>query len=444
MYLGEKFHMPKSKLTSMIICALILVSIVALLIQTTNASVMNTWTYGGVNNDYTYSIVATSDGGHLLMGSTCSYGAGNSDLWLIKVDAHGNEVWNKTFGGPYTDYGCNIIATKDGNYLLVGYKCYDNATGDNECPNGWLIKVNADGNELWNQTYGTAETADYTVVVAETADGGYALAGGSWPNVCGEEDAWLVKVDADGNEQWSRTYGDSYIDAFWSITATSDDGVVLTGSTNGETGDLWVLKLDENGNEQWSKTYGGCNSDQGWWIIATSDGGYAVSGSTYSYGAGNSDAWLLKLDSKGNLQWNQTYGGASTDATFVLTATSDGGYAMVGSTCSYGAGDSDFWLLKTDSEGVLQWNQTYGGSGYDVGQYLTVNAKGVYAVAGVTASFGAGGSDGWLIITESPQTESAAIARNGVLQAPSIPTLAVVSALLLLAVAVVVIAKRQK
>ena len=432
--------MPKSKLTSMIICALVLVSVAALLIQTSDASVMNAWTYGGPNSDYTYGIVATPDGGHLLVGATATKADGYSNVWLIKVDAHGNAVWNRTYGRPYTDMGCNIIATSDGNYLIVGYTAITNATGDYECTDSLLIKVDSNGNELWSKTYGEPMAAEYTTVIAATVDGGYALAGGFYPNVTGTCEGIIIKVDANGNQQWVKTYNDRETECFWGLVANSDGSLTLTGTSND---DLLILKVDQNGYSIWSKFYVAAGNDQGWWILGTQDG-YVVSGTTTAYGAGGSDAWLIKIDVNGVLQWNQTYGGAADDTAFVLTQTLDGGYAIVGSSCSYGAGDSDFWLIKTNANGVMQWNQTYGGSGYDIGQCLNVNDKGVYAVAGVTASFGAGGSDGWLIITESPQTGSAAIARNGVLQAPSIPTLAVVSALLLLAVAVVVIAKKQK
>ena len=433
--------MLKSKLTQSIICALILVSVAALLIQTTDASAMNAWTYGGPNNDYTYGIVATPDGGHMLVGSTLTNADGYSDIWLIKVDAHGNTLWNKTYGGPYTDMGCNIIATADGNYLIVGYTAVTNATADYECTDSLLIKVDSSGNMLWSKTYGAAMDAEYTTVIAATSDGGYALAGGVYPGVTGDCEGIIIKVDADGNQQWTKSYNESASNCFWGIVANADGSLTLTGTVGD---DLLILKVDRYG-AACSMFYGGAGDDKGWWILGTSDAGYIVSGTTASYGAGGSDAWLLKFDSNLVLQWNQTYGGAADDTAFVLAKTADGGYAIVGSTCSYGAGDSDFWLIKTDCNGVMQWNQTYGGSGYDVGQCLTVNARGVFAVAGVTTSFGTGGSDGWLIITEAPQTNHASnTTLNGVLHAPSITTIAVVIALLLLAVAVVVLVKKQK
>jgi hypothetical protein len=429
----------KGKLTSSIIGTLIVLFVAALLIQTTDASSMNAFTYGGSNSDYTYGIVATPDGGHLLVGAMVTVDGGYSDVWLIKVDAHGNTVWNRTYGGAYTDVGCNIIAASDGNYLIVGYTAITNATGDHECTDSLLIKVDSEGNLLWSKTYGAPMDSEYTTVIAATANGGYALAGGVYPNVTEYSQGIIIKVDAEGNQQWLKTYDEGAPECFWGITPNRDESLTLTGSIRD---DLLLIKVNHEGSVVWSMVYGADGNDQGWWILPTSDGGYIVSGSTTSYGAGSIDAWLLKFNSDGTLQWNQTYGGYADDTAFVLTKTADGGYAVVGSTCSYGAGDSDFWLIRTDSKGAMQWNQTYGGSGYDVGQCVIVNSKGVYAVAGVTASFGAGGSDGWLIITESPQIEAAI--QNGVLKMPSTATLAVVVCLLLLSVAVVVVVKKQK
>jgi hypothetical protein len=398
--------MHKTIKTSLIICLLTCFILTGLTTSAANAASMNSWTYGGSGSDYTYGLVATPDGGHMMVGSTCSYGAGGSDIWLVKVDAHGTMLWNKTFGGPFTDYGCNIIATLDGNYALVGYTCDNNATGDLESPDAWLIKVNSDGNMLWNQTYGTATDSDYATTLAATADGGYVLAGALYPNVTGTEEAWFFKVDAQGTLQWSKTFPVEGGNCFWCVTVASDGGYVLTGQTFASGNeDLWIVKLDVNGNQLWSKTYGGSSTDLGWWIINSPNGGYAVSGCTSSFGAGKTDFWLLKIDQNGALLWNQTYGGSDDDLGYVLAATPDGGYAMVGSTMSYGtAGSSDFWLIKTDSNGVMQWNQTMGGPDFDQGQCLLVTSDDIYSIAGITASYGAGATDGWLVISNAFDT----------------------------------------
>ena len=151
---------------------------------------------------------------------------------------------------------------------------------------------------------------------------------------------------------------------------------------------------------QWNQTYGGAGNDQSYSIVQTIDGGYAVTGYTYSYGSGNSDVWLVKTDSSGVMQWNQTYGGADHEWGYSLLQISDGGYAIVGSTESYGAGSFDFWLIKTDAGGIMQWSKTYGGTGWDEGYSAVETGDGGYVIVGYTASFGAGSYDVWLVKTD--------------------------------------------
>ncbi len=430
---------------SLIVCILICSTLIGLsTVQTASAASMDSWTYGGLSNDYLYGLVETPDGDRMILGSTCSYGAGYSDFWLVKVDAHGNMVWNKTYGGPYNDLGCTIRATTDGGYVMVGYTCTSNATGMDENADGWLIKIDADGNMLWNKTYGAPADSDYPVGVIVTSDGGYLLSGATYPGTSTTEIGWLVKVDVNGTKQWSKTYGNSGVDCLWSSAEASGGGYVLTGQTKVSGSDeLWVLKVDADGNELWSKTYGGSSSDLGWCILNAPDGGYAISGFTSSFGAGKSDMWLIKLDSNGAMQWNQTYGGPEDELGHVLAAVPDGGYAIVGSTISYGtSGSSDFWLVKTDSNGVMKWNQTCGGADYDEGQFLSVTSSGVYVVVGVTVSYGAGGTDGWLVISDA---FGASTAPTPMPQIASMQTIAIIAiALIAVAVVLVVVLKKRK
>jgi len=150
----------------------------------------------------------------------------------------------------------------------------------------------------------------------------------------------------------------------------------------------------------WNKTYGTTSDDESWALVQTVDGGYALAGSRYSFGAGDLDIWLVKTDANGNQLWNQTYGGTSDDVAYALVQTGDGGFAVAGSTYSYGAGLSDFWLIKTDATGNHLWNKTYGGANYDWANGLAHTADGGYALAGITGSFGAGNNDFWLVKTD--------------------------------------------
>jgi hypothetical protein len=209
----------------------------------------------------------------------------------------------------------------------------------------------------WSQTYGgTGDDEAYSVI--QTSDGGYALAGytDSYGAYSFQYDFWLVKTDASGNAQWNRTYGGTGNDQAYALVQTSDGGYALAGRTNSFGAgqyDFWLVKTDYAGNMQWNKTYGGTSYDYAYSVVQTSDGGYALAGHTRSFGAGSTDFWLVKTDASGNAQWNKTYGGTEFDAAYALVETGDGGYALAGITLSYGASNSDFWLVKTDENGVI-------------------------------------------------------------------------------------------
>ena len=177
----------------------------------------------------------------------------------------------------------------------------------------------------------------------------------------GSYDAWVFKLDATGNIEWQKTYGGPRWDRAWSVQQTSDGGYIVAGFTQsfGAGGqDFWVLKLDASGNVEWQKTYGGPADDRALWVVEADDGGYAVVGTTASFGAGYSDIWLLKLDASGNVEWEKTYGGRLIDGAASVRQTSDGGYVVAGLSRSFGAsqigGDlEDMWVLKLDPMGNL-------------------------------------------------------------------------------------------
>jgi hypothetical protein len=230
----------------------------------------------------------------------------------------------------------------------------------------------------------------------QTSDGGYAIAGFTYSFSAGETDVYVVKLDAHGNLQWTRTIGGENKDMGLSLIQTSDGGYAIAGYTpsfGAGGGDVYVVKLDANGNLQWTKTIGGPKDDQGFSLIQTSDGGYAIAGATQSFGAGEWDVYVVKLDAKGNLQWTKTIGGPASEEGYSLIQTSDGGYAIAGSTSSFGAGAKDVYVVKLDAKGNLQWTKTIGGPKGEWGSSLIQTSDGGYAIAGVTSSFGAGDED---------------------------------------------------
>jgi len=307
--------------------------------------------------------------------------------------------FNQTYGGYNSEVGYAMVQTSDGGYAITGYtSSFGSGSSD-----VWLVKTDANGAEEWNQTYGEIEMEiGYSIV--ETNDSGYAIAGIKWtPNMF---DVWLIKTDSAGTEQWNRTYGRAGNDRGYSVVQTSDGGYAIAGYTNSSSTlfDVWLIKTDSAGTMQWNQTYGGTKDDYGRSVVQTSDGGYAIAGDTESSGAGRSDVWLIKTDSGGAMQWNQIYGGRDYDLGYSLVQTGDGDYVIAGKTWSFGSGGPDAWVIKTDSGGAMRWNQTYGGTNREELYSVIETDDGGYALGGMTGSFGEGFSDVWVIKTDSAGT----------------------------------------
>lgn len=272
---------------------------------------------------------------------------------VVSVDAA--SMWSKTYGGADSEWACSLIATADGGYAIAGTWNYLSTYIFNQFTGGdfWLVKTDALGNIQWNRTYGGAGN-DVTCSVVATSDGGYAIAG-TWNctgyyglGYYGED--WLVKTDALGNMLWNQTYGETgenmgeYAEYANSLVATSDGGYALAGTVN-NWGISWLMKTDVSGNLQWNRTYDDAAYDTASSSIVTSGGGYTIASFTAQH------IWLAKTDALGNIQWNQTITGETGHASSnmivgSLVTTSDGGYALA-------AGSEDFWLVKTDSIGVV-------------------------------------------------------------------------------------------
>jgi hypothetical protein len=359
-------------------------------------------TYGSTGSEMALSVTQTSDGGYALAGVTISYGVGG-DFWLVKTDASGNLEWSENYGGENLDMAYSVIQTSDGGYAIAGLtESY--GAGEYDC---WLVKTDASGNLEWSGTYG-GTSWDGAHSVIQTSDGGYILAGYTYSLGAGSADFWLVKVDSSGNEEWSKTYGSENLDKAHSAVQTSDGGYALAGFTYSfDAGgyDFWLVKTDSLGNEEWNKTFGGENREEASSVIQTSDGGYALAGYTTSYGVGGRDFWLVKTDSSGNLEWSENYGGENWEWAYSVIQTSDGGYALTGYTQSYGAGGLDFWIVMTDSSGNMTWGENYGGENSEIAYSIIQTSDGSYALAGFTGSYGVGGNDFMLVKLPSQKVE---------------------------------------
>jgi len=346
-------------------------------------------TYGGAGEDSAWSVAQTSDGGYIVAGSTTSFGAGNYDFWLVKTDAFGNMEWNKTYGGPDDDRARSVLQTNDGGYMVAGsttsfYVGWSDA---------WLIKTDSNGNMQWNKTYGGGEQySESATCIVQTIDGGYAFTGRRY--VAGYADFWLVKIDSNGNQLWTKTFEGAQGDESLSVAHTNDGGYIIAGHTysfGAYYGEIWLVKTDTNGNQQWGKTFRGQIGASAYSVRQANDYGYIITG-TVDITFSNYDFWLIKTDSMGNMQWNKTYGGAQNDHAYCIVQTIDGGYAVAGGTSSFGAGLSDAWVVKADSSGNMQWSKTIGGTGGEVVFSIAQTRDSGLILAGSDAN-----ADFWLI-----------------------------------------------
>ena len=306
--------------------------------------------------------------------------------------------WTRIFGGGIFEFGRGVQQTTDGGYIIVGDT--DSFGADNF--NVWLIKTDSDGDTLWTETIG-GNGEDRGFSVEQTTDGGYIITGMTSSYGAGGFDIWLIRTDSAGSTLWTKTFGGSFWDWATEVQQTTDGGYIITGMTESFGAgcwDVWLIKTDSNGDSEWTRTFGSSNYDNGMSVRQTADGGYIVLADTYSYGAGSSDFWLIKTNSTGISSWTKTFGGTGTERSHSVRQTADGGYIMAGDTRSYGSGDYDVWLVKTDSDGESEWTRTFGGAEEDCGCSVQQISDGGYIVAGYTESFGAGNSDVWLIRTD--------------------------------------------
>ena len=414
-------------------------------------------TIGGSLSDFLSSIDQTADGGYILGGYSKSdvsgdkteNSLGDNDFWIVKTDSLGNIEWQNTIGGDTTDKLYSCSQTADGGFILGGMSS-SNISGDkSENSIGgsdyWIVKTDATGNIQWQNTIG-GSLDDELNSVQQTSDGGYILGGWSYSNISGDKtennrdatlstyDYWIVKTDQNGNIQWQKTIGGNDWDALFDIQQTSDGGYILGGpSVSGISGekteacytfeeDYWIIKTDSVGNIQWQNTIGGDNIDEFGDLAQTSDGGYIVGGFSSSsisvdktenlVGGMWYDYWILKIDSLGNIQWQNTIGGTDSDALYSIQQDTDGGFLLGGTSHSYISGDKtevndiyDYWIVKTDSIGNIEWQNTIGGNGMDDHLHFLQTNDGNYILGGYSNSQISGdksencigGADFWIV-----------------------------------------------
>lgn len=385
-------------------------------------------TFGGTRNESAQSVVATNDGGYLVLGFTQSIDGDVStsktsiqyDYWLLKFDKSDQLQWQKTLGGTQDEKAYKIIRTNDAGFTIVGYSKSNN--GDLSSNEGfedvWILKLDATGTIVWKTNTGfSGSDQGYTIV--QTSDGGYFVgaildvtASGGQGNARARNasrhaggDYWALKLNASGTIEWRRYFGGANTDTCYDALETND-GYILVGSSdsndvdikgNKGTYDFWVVKIDKTGKLLWEKSYGGSEIDEARAITKTNDGNFIIIGDTrstdkdVSKNNGGADLWLIKIDTTGKLLWEKTIGGSSFDVGRSIQKTTDGGYLISGSSRSndnsiINKGQNDAWILKIDNKGNQQWQQTVGGNNIDFCYDATELSNGIIIGVGESSS----------------------------------------------------------
>jgi len=362
--------------------------------------------FGEYDAEMGYSIHETSDDGFIISGATSSYWStdslpritlpqhGVTDAIVAKLDSLGNPEWVKTFGGDMFESAFHAKETEDGGFFFVGYtNSYGNGLYDY-----WLVKLSQDGITEWSKTYGTSK-ADVGLYGA-SLDDGYILTGYTILPDKNDKDVWLLKTNLDGDSLWAKSYGNDNNQSANYLQVVSDDGFIIVGETRGDStnNDIYILRIDANGEVIWEQNIVGSNDDLAYAIKETRNG-FVLIGTTTSIGAGNKDIWIHKLDASGNIEWQNTYGGEALEYGFDIVEVDDG-YVFTGSTSSYGTYFYDLWVVKIDMFGEMIWNQIYGGTMIDIGRALILNESGGFTILGQTSSYGSGEYDFWIIKTD--------------------------------------------
>jgi hypothetical protein len=255
------------------------------------------------------------------------------------------------------------------------------------------------GDTLWTKTYG-GNADDYSYSVQQIFDNGYIITGTTSSFGAGAQDVWLIKTNSFGDTLWTKTYGGSDLDWSYSVQQTTDSGYIIIGNSYSiisNNTDIFLIKTDALGDTLWTKKFGGSLNEFGFSGQQTSDGGYIVVGFTTSFGAGEEDLWLIKTNALGNILWTKAFGGSFDEFGHSVTQTADDGYIIAGYTRSTGNGNSDVWLIRTNSLGDTIWTKTLGGIYNDEAYSIQRTSDEDYVITGYTQSLFDGGEDIWLI-----------------------------------------------
>lgn len=386
-------------------------------------------TLGGSLNDSGQSIISTTDGGYAILGFTQSMdgditdkSSEDFDYLVLKYSATDELQWTKTYGGTGDDRGRSVIQTADGGYAILGTSTSNDmdVSGNAGFQDYWLAKLDASGSIQWQKSYGF-QGNDNGISVIQTNDSGYLITGvldvtasGGAGNTSSRSSArhaggdyWAVKLDTSGDLQWSQYYGGNFTDTPEGVIQLDDGSYIIAGGSDSEdtdissnigTYDFWIIRISSTGSLIWEKSFGGSEIDEARAIVPSGDGNFIVAGDTrsnsnnVSNNNGGADLWLIKVSPQGNLLWENTIGGTNFDVARAIYRTQDNGFLLAGSSRSSDGdvaenkGQNDAWVVKVNSNGELQWETSIGGSNIDFAYGVTELSDGSIMAVGDTTS----------------------------------------------------------
>jgi hypothetical protein len=398
---------------------------------------INDFNYGGSGDDIPSDIISTSDGGFIMCGH--SYSSSNdveanyglNDGWVVKLSIDGQIEWQKNYGGSNMEFLRSILETSTGGFVFVGYSRSDDfdLTSNNGSFDMWLVKINETGDILWERTFGGSGT-EFGVSVLETSDLGFITAGittssnGDVTSNNGEQDIWITRHNQFGELIWQKTYGGALNEVIGELIQIEDGNFAIAGSTRSNDGDVtslnggsdaWIFSIDADGQLLWEKTLGGSLDEIAYGISATEENGLIAVGYAQSsdgdiaLNQGEDDFWVVRLNSVGDLLWESSFGGSSSELALKILDAFGDGFLISGFTSSIDGdlsssfGGLDAWIIRIDENGQLIWERSFGGSEDDTFMEIVQLEDGSFRVLGqsdsddgdVSGNYGSG--DFWLV-----------------------------------------------
>ncbi len=401
---------------------------------------------GGSGADVANSIIQTSDGGYTIAGYSNSINGdrtsqySNHDYWIVRINSKGKLVWEKSYGGSGLDFPYSIIQTNDKGYAIAGYSSSDDidVTNSKGKSDYWIVKLTPDGELEWEKSFGGSND-DVANSIIQTSDNGYLIAGyslsydGDITNPKGNTDYWIIKLSANGELDWEKSFGGTWNDAAQTIIQLADSGFAVIGyssSINGDitnpkgNSDIWIIKLTPDGELEWEKSLGGSGIDIGYSVVQTKDKGFAIAGSTNSIVGNDSkpkggiNYYVAKLSSNSDIVWEKSFGGNNIDVANSIIQAYDNSFVVSGYSNSSGKditeskGNNDYWVIRLSEKGELEWEKSLGGFANEYsGSIIQSNDCGFIVAGNSSSSEGdvispKGSNDYWLVKLSSSSSRS--------------------------------------